>query len=315
LNKIKLIYILGLGHSGSTLLDFILGSHSKFESVGEIKNFGEYVKDNKLCYCGEKISSCEYWDNIINNYDSMIKNQKVEVNNPYYFRDYDRKFSIFEKINIYMHGYENLYSKELIKEYGLKNYYLFKSVLNYSGKEFIVDSSKNPYRLVMLKLSNLFDIKIIYLFRDGRANLESKKRKANNNERGSAHYPGAFNQTVRFVRKSNYIREVINALFDDYQVFALKYKDFTQQSKKSLNSFFDFFDLPQEIDIIDSNSKNFFAKKPQHNIGGNRLRFQEIDEIRYINKWKKNLNKKEKIIFKMFGGNYINNSFNIYKNY
>jgi len=37
LNKIKLIYILGLGHSGSTLLDFILGSHSKFESVGEIK--------------------------------------------------------------------------------------------------------------------------------------------------------------------------------------------------------------------------------------------------------------------------------------
>jgi hypothetical protein len=292
-----------------------LGSHSKLESVGEIKNLGEYVKDNKLCSCGKKFSSCDYWNNIIDNYDAMIKNDQVKVNNPYHLRDYDREFSIFEKINIHMHGYENLYSKELIKEYGLKNYYLFKSMLKYSGKELIVDSSKNPYRLVMLKLSNLFDIKVIYLFRDGRANLESKKRKAQNSERGSARYPGAFKQTIRFVRKSNYIREVIRTLFNDCEVFALKYKVFTQQSKNSLNDFFDFFDLPQEIDIIDANSKNFFANQIQHNIGGNRLRFKEIDEIRYINKWENNLNKKEKVIFKMFGGNYINNSFNKYKNY
>lgn len=310
-----MIYILGLGHSGSTLLDLVLGSHSKLESVGEIKNLEEYIEDYKLCSCGKIISNCDYWDNVIENYDRLREQNGFTVKDPYFFRDYDRKFSISEKINIFTSGYDSLYSQELIKEYGLKNYYLFHSILNYSEKQFIVDSSKNPYRLVMLKLSKLFDIKVIYLFRDGRANLESKKRKAQNNNRGSARYPGAFKQTLRFVRKSNYIREVINTLFDDSQIYALKYKYFTQQSKKSLNSFFDFFDLSQEIDIIDGDSNNFFAKQIKHNIGGNRLRFQKIDEIKYINKWKENLNRREKIIFKVFGGNYINSSFNKYKNH
>lgn len=315
MNKIKLIYILGLGHSGSTLLDLILGSHSKLESVGEIKNLEEYIKNEKLCSCGKKISECDYWDNVISNYDRLREENGFTLKRPYFFRDYDRKFSSFEKINIFMSGYKSLYSQELISEYGLKNNYLFRSILNYSNKQFIVDSSKNPYRLVMLKLSNLFDIKVIYLFRDGRANLESKKRKAQNNNRGSARYPGAFKQTLRFVRKSNYIREVINTLFDDSNVFALRYKDIAQQSKKNLNSFFDYFDLSPEIDIIDGESNNFFSKQINHNIGGNRLRFQKIDEIRYLNKWKENLNIREKIIFKVFGGNYINNSFNKYKHY
>lgn len=61
--QIKLIYILGSGHSGSTLTDLILGSHSSIESVGELFQLPEYVSpdsnradDRRICTCGVHIS-------------------------------------------------------------------------------------------------------------------------------------------------------------------------------------------------------------------------------------------------------------------
>lgn len=36
--EIRVIYVTGKGHSGSTLLDLILGNHSQIESVGELIN-------------------------------------------------------------------------------------------------------------------------------------------------------------------------------------------------------------------------------------------------------------------------------------
>ena len=36
----KVVFIMGAGHCGSTLLDLIVGSHSNAFSLGEFKQFG-----------------------------------------------------------------------------------------------------------------------------------------------------------------------------------------------------------------------------------------------------------------------------------
>jgi len=50
-------YVVGYGRSGSTLLDWTLGSHPDIKSVGEIDRLPESIMTNDLpiyCGCGKK---------------------------------------------------------------------------------------------------------------------------------------------------------------------------------------------------------------------------------------------------------------------
>jgi hypothetical protein len=53
------IYIMGRGHSGSTILDLLLGNASQVQSVGEfISGVDRY---DALCSCGQKFRDCDFW--------------------------------------------------------------------------------------------------------------------------------------------------------------------------------------------------------------------------------------------------------------
>ena len=62
-----LIYIIGRGSSGSTLLAQILGSHSRIFCAGELWQLPSYAKQDKICSCGNVFSKCEVWGRIMEN--------------------------------------------------------------------------------------------------------------------------------------------------------------------------------------------------------------------------------------------------------
>lgn len=72
MEKIKLIYILRSGYSGSTILDLLLGSHSEIEGVGEFYHYDEVVKNNGICTCWRKINDCPFWSEVRKIYDGLI---------------------------------------------------------------------------------------------------------------------------------------------------------------------------------------------------------------------------------------------------
>jgi len=65
----KILYIAGLGHSGSTILDLSLGCNPKMIGLGEMTNLiraGKkkfHVEEFKriLCSCGHDMSDCDFW--------------------------------------------------------------------------------------------------------------------------------------------------------------------------------------------------------------------------------------------------------------
>ena len=84
----KLTYILGLGHSGSTFLQLILSRHPNLVGLGEIAMLIDKLKkgtstaDMPLCSCGEKVENCEFWGEIlpqipnndsVNSYHQVLK--------------------------------------------------------------------------------------------------------------------------------------------------------------------------------------------------------------------------------------------------
>ena len=59
---LHVVYVMGVGRSGSTLLDIALGSHPRVESVGELKNLvrGGW-RENGYCACGSRVQECDFW--------------------------------------------------------------------------------------------------------------------------------------------------------------------------------------------------------------------------------------------------------------
>ena len=60
-----MIFIIGTGHCGSTLLDCMLGSHSLCFSLGEFKQLPFMYKQGGHV-CGVCDSRCPFWENTIN---------------------------------------------------------------------------------------------------------------------------------------------------------------------------------------------------------------------------------------------------------
>ncbi len=66
-----LIFIASLSHSGSTLLDLLLGGHSRFVGLGELSTVLKFTTEElksmqrQICTCGKIASECDYWSQVI----------------------------------------------------------------------------------------------------------------------------------------------------------------------------------------------------------------------------------------------------------
>lgn len=63
--RITLISILGLEHSGTTLLALMLGAHRDAITIGGLKNFQEFSDGEKKCTCQLNIFNCPFWSSVL----------------------------------------------------------------------------------------------------------------------------------------------------------------------------------------------------------------------------------------------------------
>jgi len=259
---IKVIYILSLGHSGSTLLDLILGSHSQIESVGEIMAFGKYWKsfsDNSLkleekdcCTCGYHVNECDYWSKV---------RYEMEAN--------CEELGIVPSFN----------SKEEINE---NTYCLLKAVLKISGKKIVCDSSKNLLRLKNYLKSELFEVFILHLVRDSRAVAYSWAKKRVHSEK-EAQY--SYYNVLKRWQKFNINNYSSFSNFTNY--FCLRYEDLVSDTPHTISKILEKNSLEFESDQLQ------FWKLKHHNLYGNRMRRRGNQEIKIDSSYLEKLSHQE----------------------
>lgn len=148
--QITIGYIVGSGHSGSTLTDLLLGSQPDISSFGEMKNLVDVASGTKSsgrCTCGKKLYDCHTWRPTLDRLrEKALPLKAVRPSH---------------------------------KDFLEVNEEIFASLSKTVGKRILVDSSKTVKR--MQQLINLkskgFDIRVIHLIRDGRAVAFSNARK------------------------------------------------------------------------------------------------------------------------------------------
>lgn len=257
----RLIYVLGRGHSGSTLITAALGNALQIHSAGELN-----YKLESVCGCGNNVLDCSFWKEVSEKYDTS---QEA------YAWQSDMALIRRQAVNFRM-LLPLLLGRRTNKFDALKaaNERVLTVISDVSGCENILDASKQPLRALFLARATP-TTKFIHLVRRPEGYLSSYYQRTMHNERvfflGRYYNQSRFaplllvfmamswlagnllSELVRFVAPKNFIR--------------VRYEDLTANPHQEFTRIGNFLglDLSSVIEMVESGE----LMPTGHIIGGN----------------------------------------------
>ena len=252
----KVAYVVGLGRSGSTLLDLMLNAHSQVFTVGEIKDLWVYAHMKKQvrrkprghltngnrCTCqAESIWECDFWAGV---------NRRLEGQEGVTLADLEVQSKDEERFR-------------------RDNARLFQAVGEESGSQVVVDSSKGLSRLLRLMDVPGLEVIPVHMVRDpwGRANSVRK-------DRNKALAP-AIQYSYNALRVFWALRGHPHPM--------LQYEDLVADPEGELRPVMEAMGLEFEAGQLE------WAGQESHNIAGNRMRRGSDSTLRLDTSWKEEL--------------------------
>ena len=171
---INLIFIASIGRSGSTLLESMLGAHSQVETTGEVQIWPHEIMEGGVLPVGSglMIDECPFWIEMKKRLDPL----KQPFPQIHHFREkhYAGRTLRLDRMGDFRNQPLPPETHAMMMQYARNNFELFTVfadvVEEMSGKRptWLVDASKDAYRLLWLLQSGLFNIKVIQLVKSPR---------------------------------------------------------------------------------------------------------------------------------------------------
>jgi hypothetical protein len=286
MNKIDnapiILYIMGAGRCGSTILSIILGAHPEVENVGEIKAWSRHKglpRDREL-----KDENYSFWEKVLDEYVSVegavLDFSKLE----HICNEMETNTKLLRhlrgKVNV---GLENAYYKH--------NRNLVSSIQKVSGKKIVLDSSKSVCRAYKLLTYQKLNVKVIQLIRDPRGAAWSFMKKDVEQK------PKNILRAVFDYIFLNGACILIRYLFKE-KVIKVKYEDLIDDPVDVIEKIIDFAKLENFnlASLIEENSEF----KVEHLIDGNRIRKHKFIKFSPDEEWKKMLPQFYKLVCVIF---------------
>ena len=264
---IRVLYIAGAGHSGSTFLDIMLGNHPDVFGAGELSNLprGGWI-DNEYCTCGRQANDCPFWS-----YVRRVWVEKVGVDD---LEGYLKLEDSFERIRCLPRLlWERRKPSARFQRYTERTRALFEAVREVSGKAVIVDSSKSPARAFALAMMPDIDLYLIHLVRDGRGVATSHKKTWRKDLQAGVTRDvkrrSVWETTARWV-SVNLGTEWVRFLLRSEKSVRLRYEDYVADPKEASDKIGQMVDL--DFTEVSSTVSAGGALQAGHNIAGNHLR-------------------------------------------
>lgn len=285
LEKINLLYIVSNGHSGSTILSFILGSDKNIFNAGELKMFNEHrLGTNKsiqvmknFCSCGQPAMGCPFWQKI----DMAGQNLNICLYSSLSFKN---KFISYLKLVCPFYRFSK--SKESSDDFKLLKIIQEEVKKDNSNLNYLLDASKSLIRLAHLNSHKNINIKVIYLVRDGRGFINSMRKVrmlyVDKEYRRKGFliwvFQWLFNNitTIRYLKKERI----------DY--YHLSYDKFCQDPPKYLKELNQKFNLEIPLDYVKAVRNTGFHVRAGNPI---KAKINDFSGLHYDFKWKKELPK------------------------
>ena len=278
---ICVLYIVGAGRSGSTLLEMVLGNLPGFFSVGEVRYFWEYWQaEDRLCGCGQPLKTCDFWGSVSGGLE------RAEINTAQ-MADWASRYDRTRNLPRLARENGRFWPAPFIT--GTAQ--LYQMLQSASGAAAIVDSSKVPSHLYLLKQIPVLDLRVLHLVRDGRAVAYSwnKRRKKESGSQNEQTMPAkSLVKALTVWTIENRFAQLAAVNISRYT--QLRYEDFVSDPSGQLGQALTALGWPG-VDLAHLDKNSFFMQ-PTHRVGGNPLRFsQKVLHIRADNTWQERMPK------------------------
>lgn len=291
---IPVIYIVGAGRSGSTILAHLLGELDGYVSVGELRNLWiSAVLQRSLCSCGSTIVDCPFWSPIV---EDLRLDDRVEAEAVTNWQK--RHLSAARPTNLMLTRTDSKKRKDPgLNRYadGLRD--LYAAVARRSGAKVIVDSSKGPIDAAVLGAVEGIVPYYVHLVRDPRAVIYSWSRQKAADPQGDRLFSrrGTLKATATWVAH-NAETEVVRAMTRHRRWQLLRYEDLVAHPARYIGAIQEMIEsVPDERPAAGRSA----VLHTQHSLGGNPVRFQTGRvEIRSDDEWRTKLAPRKRALVK-----------------
>lgn len=176
--RTQLVYILGATHSGSTVLAMQLASHPEVCTVGELSGTRYRAEPGYRCSCGRELAQCDFWQGVSaamakRGFSYSATTTQTDVRNApnRYGRRLLRPMYRGRLLELVRDAALNLSpaARTYLRRHQQLGAALAESILECSGDAVLVDSSKLGVHLKYHLRNPRFDVKVVWIVRDGRA--------------------------------------------------------------------------------------------------------------------------------------------------
>lgn len=225
---IKVLYILGWGRSGTTILDNLLGSTGGFFSTGELGAvWDEGFLHGNPCGCGLPVPMCPVWSRVsarlsatgvglepseLKTLASRHRELTLERQTWRIMREEKRRGASRPDVSTHLGVVGELYA----------------AIAAVTGAKVIVDSSKVPTEAALLRLVRNVKPYFLHVVRDPRAAAYSwQRQRSQEGARGPRPMPrrGAANSSARWLLR-NLLSEAVVKRHGHERTLLLRYEDF-----------------------------------------------------------------------------------------
>jgi hypothetical protein len=268
-SSIPVIYILSTGRSGSTLLDLLLNVHSEMWTLGELDVFRhELCGENRPCGCGRTLQKCPFWSSVIP--DLPLQNP---INVDYFRETYNAgRVLRFPHVLDIIRGSVNPKRQDEADQFADVNANVLRAIKrgaqNFTDEkiEFVVDASKDVYRLFWLQRSPQLDLWILHLTKDPRGFVFSNLK-----DNPPSPLRKAVRMAGRWLVQNALMRHIgLNVSSSHYRL--VRYEDLSRKPRLTLSEIWEWLgvdgEAQEQVEIRDAEN---------HAVSGNDMRWREED--------------------------------------
>lgn len=264
----NVLFIMGKGRSGSTLLDTLLGQVPGVFSSGELTYLWDWgLRKSVRCGCGEDVLSCPVW--------SKVLDEAVGIRS----RDHDaaRIEAIWrdQRAVERWHNAPRLFLRRRAGGWASLRRHadtlgrIYRAIGDVTGAELIVDSSKTPLNPAALGLVDGVVGSAVQLVRDPRAvgfSWQRTKAWSDRDDGGTMPRFGPFHTAASWTLR-NLTAQLVLRRWPEERTARLRYEDFCEAPRTSVAEMLDRAGL--HSDALPFADEHTARLGPTHTVGGN----------------------------------------------
>jgi hypothetical protein len=271
-STVSLLYLAGMGRSGSTLVERVLGELPGVCSLGEVVFLWQRgIVANELCGCGTPFLECPFWSKIGNL--AFGGWDRVDTERITYLRHTVDDLNHLPRL---IGSRDERFRRELAEYVG---YYtaIYRAAQQCGGERLVVDSSKLTSLAYCLRRSPELTLRILHMVRDSHGVAYSWTKKISRPESpagGERPYMPTFTPARSAVLWAGHNAVIELARLLGTPVKLLRYEDFVTAPPAALARILGFAGLPAPPDLPATIGPDWVRLGSTHQVAGNPMRFQ-----------------------------------------